>query len=724
MPTLLRVILVVLVVLFKAAALSAQGAYDSSGTSSTNAATFDLRQTDFTRTKDTHLNAEWDFFYGKLYTPLDLRAANSTPVKVAVPGDWTSYDAKTLTSGKFDAFDPEGCATYRIKLLMPTKYEALGLQVPYVWSAYKVYVNGKLEAQRGSLACDPAVIQPLMVKSLIQLPNNQAEIEIVVQVASRSTTVSGLIEPWVAGSYQHLLADREFYGALYLTLVGALFIMAFYHILIYLLRRKERFMLFFGFICLTVTLRFLTFGDHYIYEWLLLHSGFFHFDIQVRVYFLSSLLLVVLGFAFIHALYPKDLWARSASVMGGLVGAYTLFAVSVSTHIFALTFPVITILLILGGTYLAYGIVRAAWFNRPRARLLAVGMGIMLLAAVHDGLQTVGISLISETEILTLGFVGFLFVQFYVVSSRYATAFNELEDLTEHLEEKVTLRTKELSEANEIITEKNQDITDSISYARRIQLSILPETKTFFEQFPDAFILYRPKDIVSGDYYWMHKTKDYFYVCAADCTGHGVPGAFMSVLGSGILNQLVRDLDQPNSQQLLSQMNQRVRVALKQDERKGEERKPVVINEDGEVVESQDGMDLALIRLDLKKQEVCYSGANRALLLVRAGVLTEYSPTKHPIGGGADLYEEKVEFQNQLVSVQKGDTLYMFTDGITDQFGGEKNRKFSSKRFRDLVVEVSALPMVAQKARLEKELNAWQHGRSQTDDILVMGIRV
>ena len=263
----------------------------------------------------------------------------------------------------------------------------------------------------------------------------------------------------------------------------------------------------------------------------------------------------------------------------------------------------------------------------------------------------------------------------------------------------------EIKQQRDQIFQQKQEITDSIQYASRIQDAILPRD-IMLSKLQEHFILFKPRDIVSGDYYWMTLKDSQTIVAAADCTGHGVPGAFMSMLGISFMNEIVNKSDTPQANEILDQLRDHVVKSLGQT---------------GEEGEQQDGMDLALCVIDMKGKQIQYSGAYNPLYLIRNNELTEYKPDKMPIG----IHKEKKDpFTNRIINVEVGDALYMFSDGYVDQFGGPKQKKFMTKNFKDLLLEINHKPMGEQKEILEKTLYDWMGEVEQIDDILVMGLRI
>ena len=270
------------------------------------------------------------------------------------------------------------------------------------------------------------------------------------------------------------------------------------------------------------------------------------------------------------------------------------------------------------------------------------------------------------------------------------------------LEAKVAERTAEVVQKSMEIEEKNRDITASIRYAERIQRAMLPREDTFHE----TFVLYMPKDIVSGDFYWMYDNGDIQFIAACDCTGHGVPGAFMSIIGHNSLNKVVREYGIMRPGAVLDQLNAEVVKALMQ-------RKEETIN---------DGMDLALIAFDKKKFTLEFAGAYNPLYLVRKGELFIYKGDSFPIGMSS--LQAKKNFQNQLVEIQPGDMLYMSSDGYADQFGYLDGKKYKSGNVKKLLVEIWNLPIDEQRERLKKEILDWKGDLPQVDDIMFLGTRV
>jgi serine phosphatase RsbU (regulator of sigma subunit) len=253
------------------------------------------------------------------------------------------------------------------------------------------------------------------------------------------------------------------------------------------------------------------------------------------------------------------------------------------------------------------------------------------------------------------------------------------------------------------------DVTDSIKYALRIQQSILPPTSYVKKYIPDVFFLYKPKDIVSGDFYWFEEQGENLFIAAVDCTGHGVPGALMSMVGNNILNRSVTDHSLTDSAAILDELNEGVSRALRVGQEEGQG--------------SKDGMDISLCRINYKQNLLQYAGAFNPLYRIRNGEFEEFKANKFPIGHYGE--EPALKYTNIDFEIQKGDIYYLFTDGYADQFGGPRGKKFLYKRFRELLLHICTFPMAEQQRLLDKEITEWMGDTEpQLDDILVIGFKI
>jgi serine phosphatase RsbU (regulator of sigma subunit) len=283
------------------------------------------------------------------------------------------------------------------------------------------------------------------------------------------------------------------------------------------------------------------------------------------------------------------------------------------------------------------------------------------------------------------------------------------------LEDKVAQRTAEVVQQKAEIELQSQrievfykQVTDSIRYAKRIQDAILPPDSVVKKLLPDSFVLFKPKDIVSGDFYWFEQINGKVLFAAVDCTGHGVPGAFMSIVGYNLLKQILNKNQDTCPSHILDELSKGVSETLHQ--------------RNFEESTAKDGMDITLCSFDKETYEMEFAAAFNPLFIVRAGEIFEIKGNKFPIG--IFLEKEIKKFTNHRLHLEKGDVVYIFSDGYADQFGGSKGKKFMQSQFRNLLLDIHRKPMPEQKRILDQSLEHWRGEEDQVDDILVMGMRV
>jgi serine phosphatase RsbU (regulator of sigma subunit) len=265
----------------------------------------------------------------------------------------------------------------------------------------------------------------------------------------------------------------------------------------------------------------------------------------------------------------------------------------------------------------------------------------------------------------------------------------------------ITLQKEEVEDKNLIIEEKQKEIIDSINYAKRIQYSLLAHEDFLNDNFVNHFVYFNPKDIVSGDFYWATKNKNKIYFAVCDSTGHGVPGAFMSLLNMGFLSEAIKEKNIVNPNEVFDYVRQRLIETISQEGQK-------------------DGFDGVLICMDIDTKEITYSAANNKPLLISNQTFTELESDRMPVGIG----EKKEGFKLYTIDVKKGDILYLYTDGYADQFGGPKGKKFKYKPLNDLILENHNKPMNDQMEILESTFENWKGYLEQVDDVLIIGIKV
>lgn len=309
----------------------------------------------------------------------------------------------------------------------------------------------------------------------------------------------------------------------------------------------------------------------------------------------------------------------------------------------------------------------------------------------------------------------------FLIRTRYRLTVNEIrirlelehsKKIIEQKHEEVVLQKVEIQSQKDTLEIKNRETTDSINYAKSIQSALLPSEEKFNSHFKDSFVLFQPKDIVSGDFYWIYTKNDIVYYVTADCTGHGVPGGFMTMLGLSFLDQIITVQNIQDPAEVLNLMRDKLINAL---------------NQSGRVVENKDGMDITICRLDKKQYQLTYASANNNVYIVRNNKTHE---------AGKEFIELKADrqpcgyshlnkpFTSHVMVLKEGDCVYTFTDGFADQFGGPKGKKFRYKQFEQILMTNSHLLAEDQKNELITANSSWRGTLEQVDDILVVGVRI
>jgi len=295
--------------------------------------------------------------------------------------------------------------------------------------------------------------------------------------------------------------------------------------------------------------------------------------------------------------------------------------------------------------------------------------------------------------LLSIFFVIILSIVFFLHKKKTQSVVSQLSTIQLELENK-----------NQTLESQKQELVSSLNYAHEIQKALLPGEEFIKRYLPLSFFFYKPKDIVGGDFFWFHKINEHTYIIVcADCTGHGIPGAFMTMLGNSFLNQIIVENKTYDLSQILFEMDRLVKTTLKQNR----------INQS-----IQDGMDMAIIKINKQNKQLQFAGAKHKSVLFKKDQICELKGNRFGIGGNAEK-----KFDQITVEYEEDDTLYLYTDGYVDQFGGPDNKKFSTKQFHELLQIIHYKPIIEQYEKIKSTINNWKHGFEQTDDITVIGIK-
>lgn len=372
--------------------------------------------------------------------------------------------------------------------------------------------------------------------------------------------------------------------------------------------------------------------------------------------------------------------------------------------------------------------------DKKEAAMLAEQEKENAVAAAESKRQKIVIGSVIVGLLLVITFAGFIFRSLRITRKQKGVIEVKSRE-TEEQKKVIEEQKKVVEEQKKVVEERNKDITDSITYAKRIQQAKLPKKEDIYASLPQCFVLFKPKDIVSGDFYFFHNPTAHsgktgvgsitgaadgvpVFIAAADCTGHGVPGAFMSMIGSEKLEEAVAQSS--DTSVMLSLLNKGIKTSLKQSDS----------NES-----TRDGMDIALCAVDIKNRTVKYAAANRPLWIIRkggqtaagslsqhlGGTVEEIKATKKAIGG---FTEDDQQFDTHLVRLEQGDTFYIFSDGYADTFSGKNDKKLTTKKFKEVLLLIQEKSMADQEKHLDEFIEDWKSGSEQVDDILVIGVRM
>jgi serine phosphatase RsbU (regulator of sigma subunit) len=669
----------------------------------------DLSQWNFEKNTHLTLDGEWEFYW-QFFLGEDLHQQPPTPYLIPVPSSWLRY---TINQNRISG---KGYATYRLMVKLPAKRPELALKLLTIGTAYELYANGHLLSSAGKVGKNHNEMRPYMLPVVVKLPEYATDdLELIIHVSNFHDNTGGIRQSIELGRSEVLQNHRDRMVAVDLIMAGGFFVMAIYHLGIYLLRRKDRSALYFFIVGLLFGLRTMLTDERY-----LLHL-FPAFPWEFT--FLIEYVTVYLGFPFyvmfFRAVYPEEFSKKALYIIQGICAILLLLVLVTPPSFFSETQFFAQIFMSASGVYIMYALVRAAYQDRDAARIFLVGSTIFFLTTIND--------ILHDSHVIQTGFYAsyglllFIFTQSFVLSVRLAKSFSTVEDLTQTLEKRVeertqalALQTEEIMRKTDIIENKNKNITASINYASRIQQAILGSKEAVTSNFKDSFLFLQPRDIVSGDFYWYsevkrsgslpgqeHRTLFFKVIVAADCTGHGIPGAFMTVLGNTLLDEIINENRITNPGKILDLLDRKLRMKLQKHG----------VN---------DGMDIAMLLFDEENKKVSFAGAHHPLYYVRNNEIIQIDGSKFPIG--STQYAKK-KFETHVIDYEDDDVFYIFSDGFQDQFGGTDNMKYYKKRFREFLLKISALPMAEQEQQLRNELEKWKGNHHQTDDVLVIGIR-
>lgn len=691
----------------------------------------DLRNWDFVQNGNVELKGEWEFYWNKLYVPEDFENQVHTPdAYMNVPSSWTG----TLVNNK--PLPDTGYATYRLVIFItPNTSENYMIKLGEVLTAYKAWWNNKTIAEVGTVSINSNNSKPSLQPIVTKVNFDKEKIELIVQVSNYSHRENSFFQIPVIGSEQGVI--KQFTLSMFFDIIifGAVIIMGLYHLGLFFYRRKNKAALAFALLSLDVGLRIL-FSSNYSFNFIFPEISW---EIVYRINYITFYVLVASFIFFFQSTFEekkyKLFFISSYSV--SFLFLLTLFFPTLVYSKLLIFYQILVLLMIFFSLFL---LVKYIIAKKTGAVTLSVTTFLFFAAGINDILYFNDI--INTTTLTHLGLFVLVLGQSLTLARIFTKAFIKNEELTaeldfhnQHLQELVEERTKEIELQKQDILQKNEElmvqkeelqvqkdeiirqkellenkntfITDSIRYASTIQKAVLPENEDIKKYF-NSFFVFLPRDIVSGDFYWFTDTSDkYLFIGVGDCTGHGVPGAFLSLIGMYILNTVVIEKQIDDPKLILSKLDELFISFL----HKG-------------LVENRDGMEIGIFRFEKENlSKLVYSAAKTNMFIYDKSnkEISRYRGSRRSIGLKYSKNSSSVKFENINFNIKSSNIIYCATDGFVDQNNYDRKR-FGTAAFTKMLNQISELPMQQQKLSIIRRFEEYRQNEDQRDDITVIGL--
>lgn len=669
--------------------------------------TLDFSTRTFEKGEIVTLDGEWEFYWKKLYSPDDFSSGKAgTPDLMVKTSSWNDLEVDGKKCGSY------GYATYRIRLLnLPGK--ELMLDAYSVQTACKIFMNDSLVAEVGKTGKDAEGSQPANKDIQILIPAQLNDVVLIVQISNFHHRKGGFVHPFEIGEPDTILKQRLLYFILDSVESSALAIIGLFLFALYIFRRKDKSVLYFALFSLTLSFRPVI-SVNYLLSTLLPSLDW---SWMIKMEYLGVLFPCLFMVLFIRELFPSQLPRVVVKIFVFLFSLKILITLLFPVAVFSWLVLPLLVVIPLGILILTYTILRAVLAKVDGANYAGLGVIVLFISLLLKVTSYSGI-IPAVHVLITILDIGFIFMMSLILGSRFSMQFVKVETLqreTEIQKQEIESKKKELEHQKDLLQEKNKEILDSINYAKRLQTAILPPDKLIKSRFPESFILYKPKDIVAGDFYWIQEIEkdgcNHVLLAVGDCTGHGVPGAMVSVICNNALNRSVREFGLTDPGKILDKTRE---IVISEFEKSDEEVK--------------DGMDISLVQFQISNNEISnifWAGANNPLWYIENGEMKEIVADKQPIG----KTEHAKPFTTHSLTMKHEMNLFLITDGFADQFGGALKgsvggKKLKGSNLKKLLVEFHQLPIEEQKNRLEKSFYEWKGDLEQLDDVCIIGIKV
>lgn len=639
----------------------------------------------------SRLDGEWEFYYKELLTPKDLIYRESKKFG-QVPGFWKHYE------GNLPKF---GYATYKLTFILSESQldVPLSMRINNIHNAYKIWLNGEIIAEVGKVETSYQTSIPRWLPIVLKLRSLDTENELVVQVCNFRHRNGGIQDAIEIGHTEHFQTEyrHQIFSEVFLS--GASFVLGCFFIGMFFFWKKDRAAMHFGIFSIFFGFRVMLVGSRSV----ALSFPDLPWDFLVRFEYIGMFAMHYFMFQFVYYAFRNQTSKLYLNVLKIVVSLQVIICLIPGD-----TFTYLTIsnnyYMLITFIYCVIIFAKGVKENVPGAIWAVLAMALFFLTTIPAILEYSNL-FITDPVILSVSYIAFMLSMSLVFASRFGFSFSYLESLknSEELQKQEVLRQKDQVEKS------NSMMNESINYAQGIQRSLLPSDNDLRNILGECFVFYKPEGKVSGDFYWSKKRKDgkEALIAVADCTGHGVPGAFISLIAISALDNLVERKTHVETDLLLSEFNDVMHDRLQRSYEKGK-----VIKE---------GLDIGIVKINFEENRIWYSGAHHKLLVVKPnGEYYVYQGDNHHIGMPVSF---DFTFKIFDIPFEDGDQFYLFTDGVYDQKGGGQGKKLYLKRFIDEIVNNRELPIHRQKIEFEEFMTEWMDGREQMDDMLLFGMR-
>lgn len=679
----------------------------------------DLREIPFGEKTEIILEGDWLFYKDTFLPPMSNIGIQAKEVRV--PSIWNKETHPE------SSFRKNGYATYTLQVLLPRDHpKVVTLYIGSIVFAYKLYLNDKLVAQLGVPGRNRDEEKPHLGTQTVPVFLSNDTLVFSMHVSSFHHRIGGVNKPITLMVNESHYKTRQLAPLIGFITFGVLLTIGIVHIILWAKLRSEFVSLYFGLAAIFIGLRILFTGDFLINNLMYLDGV-----TQKRLEFMLMYMIPFPLLMYTGILFPRYIHTIFQKIILVLTAAFLLITIFTSSEVFTMLGDITQAVVLFIGIYIIVSLTRATLNKERFSGYFLISFIIFYVSALYDILSSR--SGFVPIHITPFGLIGLVLTQSFVLITDYINAFTKNEELSLQLQEanailedKVAIRTAELEDALKQLSDKNDEILtqneivekhqrevalrnvemkSSMKYAARIQSAFQAENSQLMTFFPDSFVFFAPRDVLSGDFYWVAPVGDKVLIAVADCTGHGVPGAMMSMLGMAFLNEvLTLGIFRPNI--ILDALREKVKISLRQNDQNSTQK---------------DGMDIAMCLIDKKNQTIEYSGAFIPVYLVHNGELRVLTPDKNPIA----VYYVENPFTIQKYQYQPGEMLYLCTDGFADQFGGEEIKKFKPHRLKKMLVDIHQYPAAEQYEMVRNTFYKWKANYSeQIDDVTLVGIKL